>query len=184
MKLKEKISEETILAIAKKRINDMVAILSLFKPKYVKEVVEKVNKKLDTNLGYPLKSSELQVGIGEPGGWHWVESPYYIAELMVFVVIDHLDVNLTATLVETESFLTCEEIADLSFSTLMTYLLMCKTRNNEGEYWMALVCCSCNNLRALVASFNYDHMLILPEDAHWTQSILYAARLEECDIPY
>ena len=88
-----------------------------------------------------------------------------------------------ADLVAEGTYLTCEEIQDLVFFfSWMEYLLM--IRYNRSEYLYALVCAPCLYLKILVQEFNYNHLLILPEDPSWVEALFYAARLIQCDIPY
>ncbi len=198
--LKKRFEEKFIIDMAKKRLNNLITLIKLFKEKYKTRILERINKKVGLELENVIDLGKIppSSGIG-PYSWGWVEVAVVVIIIIIVVVAEANDNNgegeddtviitvgteALQELVAEEAYLTCEEIMDMNYPSWTTYLVMVQCRNNTGEYMKALICAECNNLKTFVESFNYDHQLILPDDLHWVNYFLYAARLEECGIPY
>ena len=184
--------------MAKKRLRNLITLIKLFKDKYKKRIIERINKKLELELDDIIDLGKIPTFSGA-GLYSWVEWVVVVVIIIIVVAAEASDndgegeddtVIITVgtealqELVAEEAYLTCDEIMTMNYPSWATYLVMVQCRNNIGEYMKALICAECNNLRTFVESFNYDHQLILPEDLHWVNYFLYAARLEECGIPY
>ncbi len=198
--LKKRFEEKFIIDMAKKRLNNLITLIKLFKEKYKKLIIERINKKLELDL---KEIEDLEKIPPSPGtglySWGWVEVAIVAAIIIIVLVAEYYDNNgegeddtviiIVSTealqeLVAEEAYLECEEIMNMNYSSWTTYLVMVQCRNNTVEYMKALMCAGCGNLRTIVESFNHDHQLILPEGLHWGLYFLYAARLEECGIPF
>jgi len=196
--------DKKIQALAEGRFRSMALLLKLLKPKYRKLITDRVNKELGSNFKDALDLREIKkwqpTGAAGTLAWGWVAVAVAIAIVIIVIIAESNDNNgvqeddtvivtvgtaAISKLVETNTFLECEEIAELNYSSWATYLLMVQSRPDaSGQYLTGLVCADCANLRTLVESFNSDHQLILPDDITWLGAFLYAAKLEECGIPY
>ena len=177
IKLKGKFKEEHILNWAEKRFNSLMTLLRIFKEPYKKRVANLIKEKIDIDLFEVVTLDRFRKKY-EKRKFDWLDNVIIIVE-----TVFSLAALTAADLVAEDTYLTCEEIKDLTYYwSWVEYLLMIKS--NRAEYITALVCANCNFLRLLVNNFNQNHQLILSEDPHWLEAFFYAARLEECDIPY
>ncbi len=187
--------------MAKKRLNNLITLIKLFKDKYKKRIIDRINKKLDLDFDDILDLGKIIPTSPGSGlySWDWVGVVVVVIIIIIVVLAEANDNNgegeddtliiIVGTealqeLVAEDTYLTCDEIMNMNYPSWATYLVIAQCRNNTGEYMKALICAKCNNLRTLLESFNYDHQLILPEDLHWVNYFLYAARLEECGIAF
>jgi hypothetical protein len=206
--LKKRFADDKVEKMAEARFRSMAALFRVFKKEHLDAIRDRVNKELGSTFKDPFNWDEIRQFKPKPQpgrgglayGWDVV-----IAIAVVIVVIaiayaaekndnngvqedDTLIVTVgseaLAQLVETASYLKCEEILNLNYATWTTYLLMVKTVGDSAHYAEALICAPCANLQALCTSFGYRHDLIMPPDVTWLAWFLYAARLSECNIPY
>lgn len=194
--------DEDILSHAEKRFKNMATVVGLFKPEYLKQITERVNKELGANFSNALDINEIKrwQAPGHPGAsLMWLEWVVIVIIVIIVIVAEANDNNgageddtvivtvgtqALASLVEEDAYLECDEIETLNYSSWATYLLMVQIRKNTGEYMKALICANCASLRTLVESFNYQHESYLPDEVSWLAYFLYAAKLDECEIAY
>lgn len=203
-KLRQRFKDERIMEFAAKHFRSMALIVRLFKPEYVELITKRVNEEFGTDFHDALDLKSIQEWQPEDHpasslAFGWIEIAIAVVIIVIVIVAEANDndgageddtvivtvgTEALKNLVEESAYLECEEIASLDYGAWTTYLLMIQLRSNVSQYIVALVCGSCNNLRTLVESFNHNHELILPDGISWLGALFYAARLEECGIPY
>ncbi len=149
--------------MAKKRLNNLITLIKLFKDKYKKQIIERINKKLELELDDIIDLGKIppSPGVG-PYSWGWVEVVVVVVIIIIVIVAERSDNNgegeddtviitvgteALQELVAVDAYLTCDEIMNMNYPSWATYLVIVQCRNNTEEYMKALMCADCNNLR-------------------------------------